>query len=111
MAEKKNIPTQFIQKMFSGRLLMSDFVRQQQRYLFFLFVLGILYIAIHYRIERTVRESRRLERQVENLHAEYVTKSAELMRLSKRSELLRQIRQRNLNLQEPLHPPKKIQKD
>ncbi len=101
----------FVQKMFSGRLLTSDFVRRQRWYAFFLFLLGIAYISIHYRIERTVRESRKLEREIENLHAEYVTKSAALMRLSKRSEVLKQIQQRNLNLQEPNHPPKKITMD
>ena len=108
MAEKKNNSSNFIRKMFSGKLLMSDFVRQQRWYVFFLFLLGIAYISIHYRIERTVREARKLEQEVENLQAEYVTKSAELMRLSKRSEVLKQIQQRNLNLQEPNHPPKKI---
>lgn len=100
-----------IRGMFTGTWLTSGYIQRQRWYILFVFCLAVVYISYRYNIEQTIRKSRRMEAEVKAMHAEYVTKSAELMRLSKRSEVLRQIEQRGLDLQESETPPKRIKAD
>lgn len=111
MAEDvKNIrprKSNIVKDVVSGRALFNLIVKHRG-YIFFLFVLGLLYIGMHDYMEKTVRETRRLEQDLTDLRIEYTTRSSELMLLSRRSEIIRQVKQRGLSISEPQYPPKRI---
>ena len=91
-----------------GSVLTRDFMVKQLPYIFFLAVLGILYIGNRYHSEKLVRRSAMLQTELKELRAEAITVSANLMHLSRQSEVLKLLRQNDLNLLESLEPPKKI---
>lgn len=97
--------------IFSGSVLQSDYVYKQRWYILLLFVLSIVYISNRYKADKTLRYGARLRNEVADKKAEYVTKSSELMRLSKRSEVLKQIEKRNIDLKESKTPPKRVKND
>lgn len=97
--------------IFSGSILQSDFLYKQRWYILLLFVLSVFYISNRYKAEKTLRYSAKLKIEVTDKKAEYVTKSSELMRLSKRSEVLKLIQRRNLDLKESKIPPKRVKND
>jgi hypothetical protein len=106
--EKKNI----MRGLFSGDMLLSGIIAKQGGYLLFLVALAMFYIGFHYHMAHTVQQVRNIEREVENLKAEYSTKSSELMRMSKQSEISRMLKELNVTtVAPPKVPPKKINKN
>ena len=96
--------------VFSGSVLQSNFLYKQRWYIFLLFVLSIIYITNRYLADKTLRYNARLRLEVVEKKAEYITKSSELMRLSKRSEVLKAIKKKNIELSESQTPPKRVKK-
>jgi len=103
--------TNILKDLVSGKVLLNVVLVNQRWYILFLFVLALSYIGMHYYMERTVRETRRLQQELLSLRIEYTVRSAELMSLSRRSEIARQVRQRGLSIREPQYPPKRIKMD
>ena len=100
-----------VRSLFSGNLLLNDMIMKQWKYLLFLVILALLYIRFHYAMSDTVWQVRRMEREVDNLQAEYATKSSELMRMSMQSEVERMLRERGITtVAAPKAPPKRIPK-
>jgi hypothetical protein len=97
-----------VKDFMDGSVLTRDFVVNQLPYIFFLAVLAILYIGNRYHSEKLVRRSVELQSELKELRAEAITVSAELMHMSRQSEVLRLLRRNNLDLSESLEPPKKI---
>ena len=87
---------------------MRHIMERQLRFIFFLFALVIVYISLHYAVSQTLVERRRLEREIKNLHAEYITCTAELMYLSKREEVSKRLAQFGSKVHAPTVPPKRI---
>jgi len=95
--------------LFSGNLLLNEIISKQWKYLLFMVALALSYITFRYLREDTVRQVGRVEREVKNLRAEYETKVAELMRMSKQSEVSRMLRERGITtVAAPKTPPKRI---
>lgn len=61
-------------------------------YLFFLFFLALVYIGNSYYSEKTVREIDQTNREIKELHSEFITTKSELMRKSKLTEVANSIR-------------------
>ncbi len=110
MAGQKNIEKKnTVRKLFSGDVLLSDTITKQRWYLVFLFFLALFYIGFHYNMAQTVKQVRKLEREVTTLQAEYATRSSELMRMSKQSEIIKMLKEKNgINVAAPKAPPKRI---
>jgi len=103
--ERENI----VRGLFSGNLLLNDVISKRWKYLLFLVVLALSYITFHYLMADTVRHVRRVEREVQNLRAEYATKASKLMQMSKQSEVSRMLREREITtVAAPKTPPKRI---
>lgn len=100
-----------LKDVISGKVLLNVVLVRQRWYILFLFMLALTYIGLHYYMEKTVRETRRLEHELTNLRIEYTTRSSELMLMSRRSEVNRQIKQRGMTICEPQYPPKRIKID
>lgn len=97
-----------VKDFIDGSVLTRDFVLKQLPYIIFLAVLAILYIGNRYHAEKIVRRSGELQSEIKELRAEAITVSAELMYLSRQSEVLKLLRKNNLDLEESLEPPLKI---
>ncbi len=91
-----------------GSVLTRDFVIRQLPFIIFLTILAILYIGNRYHAEKLVRRSSELQTEMKELRAEAITVSAELMHLSRQSEVLKLLEKNNLDLAESVEPPKKI---
>ena len=96
--------------IFSGSVLQSNFIYKQRWYILLLFILSIIYISNRYIADKTLRYSSKIKTGMSEKKAEYVTKSSELMRMSKRSQVLEQIKKRNIDLKESKTPPKRVKK-
>ena len=91
-----------------GTVLTREFVMKQLPFIIFLAILAIIYIGNRYHAEKLVRRSGELQAELKELRAEAVTVSAELMHLSRQSEVLKLLRDNNMDLVESLDPPRRI---
>ena len=70
--------------------------------------LTAIYIGNRFHAEKITRESTKLQREVKDLRAESLSTSADLMYLSKQSEVFAMIKEKGLNLEELKTPPYKL---
>ncbi len=105
---KKEKGNASVRDFMDGSVLTRDFVMKQLPFIIFLAILAILYIGNRYHAEKLVRRSGELQTELRELRAEAITVSAELMHLSRQSEVLKLLEKNNLDLAESLVPPKKI---
>jgi hypothetical protein len=74
--------------------------------IFFVLVLGLIYIGNTHYAEETVRKINVMQVEVEDLRADYTTLKADLMFSSKQSEVARKVKE--FGLKESLIPPYKV---
>ena len=94
--------------VLDGSLLTNEWVVRQLPYIIFLVVLAFVYIGKRYHAERRLRRNIVLQKEINDLRAESITTAAELMLISKQSEVAKQVKERGLDLEESVVPPKKI---
>ena len=75
-------------------------------YILYFTIIGLFYIGNSHYAERMVRRTEQLEREVENLRANYTTLKASYMYESKQSQVAK--RAKELGLEESATPPYKI---
>jgi hypothetical protein len=97
-----------VKDFIDGSVLTRDFVVRQLPFIIFLAILAIFYIGNRYHSEKLVRRNSELQAELKELRAEAITVSAELMHMSRQSEVLKLLRRNNLDLVESLEPPRKI---
>ena len=97
-----------IKDLLDGSLIANDFIVKQLPYIIFLVALAFIYIANRYHAEKVVRASIELSKEINELRAEAITTSSELMFISKQSEVAKLIEERGLGLKESVEPPRKI---
>jgi hypothetical protein len=76
-------------------------------YVLFLVFLGLFYIGNSHYADKTNRKISKLEREVEDLRADYTTLKSDYMYSSKQSEVAKKVKE--LGLFESLEPPHKIE--
>lgn len=97
-----------LKDFIDGSVLTRDFVVRQLPFIIFLSILAVLYIGNRYHAEKLFRRSGELQSELKELRAEAITVSAELMHLSRQSEVLKLLSEKDLDLVESLEPPQKI---
>ncbi len=103
---KENKIRKNLTALLSGRFLISDATLNNLPFLFYLALLGLCYIANGYYAQSKDREYDKLNAQIQDLHSRYVIAQAQLMYLSKESEVAKMAAP--LGLKESLVPPDKI---
>ncbi|HPJ58117.1 MAG TPA: FtsL-like putative cell division protein [Bacteroidales bacterium] len=98
----------FIKELLSGSMITEKIILRNLWYVLLLTFLAAIYIGNRFHAEKTTREISRLQREVKDLKAESLATSADLMYLSRQSEVYRQVRERGLNLEELKSPPYKL---
>ncbi|MCD4834343.1 MAG: hypothetical protein K8R31_11150 [Bacteroidales bacterium] len=106
--ERKEQKFGSIKDLLDGSLIANDFVLKQLPYIVFLVILAFIYIANRYHAEKVVRASIELTKEINDLRAEAITTSSELMFNSKQSEVTKLVESKGLGLIESVEPPKKI---
>jgi hypothetical protein len=109
--EKKEVTTKkvtagaLLKDLMSGSTITDKIILKNLGYILLLTLLGAIYIANRFHAEKLTRETTRLQKEVKDLRSESLSTSADLMYASKQSEVFRQIREKELNLEELREPP------
>jgi cell division protein FtsL len=106
---KKQLKTgSFIKELLSGSMVSEKIILKNLGYVSLITLLAAFYIGNKFHAEKVTRETSRLQREVKDLRAESLSTSADLMYLSKQSEVYTMVREKGLNLQELKTPPYKL---
>ena len=105
---KQGKPVSFWKELMSGIIFSDVIILKNLWFIIFLTVLGAIYIGNRFHAEKVTRESSRLAREVRDLKAEALSTSADLMYVSKQSEVYRMVREKGLGLEELKTPPYRL---
>lgn len=106
--ESKELNGTSLRDFLDGTVITRKNVVNQLPFLVFLCLIGIIYIGNRYHAEKVIRDISRMQEDVKNLRAEEITTASELMKISRQSEVIKIIKERDLGLVESTHPPAKI---
>jgi len=98
----------FIKELLSGSMVSEKIILKNLGYISLITILTAIYIGNRFHAEKITRESTRLQREVKDLRAESLSTSADLMDISKQSEVFTLIREKGINLEELKTPPFKL---
>jgi hypothetical protein len=106
---KKQInPGSFIKELLSGSMVSEKIILKNLGYVALITLLTAAYIGNRFHAEKITRESAKLQREVKDLRAESLSTSADLMYISKQSEVFALVREKGLDLEELKAPPYKL---
>lgn len=108
--EKRKDPRtgSFIKELISGSMVSDKIILKNLGYLILLTILGAIYIGNRFHAEKITRETTRLANEVRDLRAEALSVSADLMSVSRQSEVFRMVREKGIGLEELRTPPYKL---
>jgi cell division protein FtsL len=98
----------FIKELLSGTMVTEKIILKNLWYVLLLTLLAAIYIGNRFHAEKVTREMTRLQREVKELRAESLSTSADLMYVSRQSEVYKLVREKGLNLEEMKTPPYKL---
>ncbi len=98
----------FFKELLSGSMISEKIILKNLGYVSLITVLAAIYIGNRFHAEKLTRETSRLQKEVKDLRAEALSTSADLMYLSRQSELYRMVKEKGLNLEELKTPPYKL---
>ena len=107
-AGKQIKPGNFIKELLSGSMVSEKIILKNLGYVSLVTLLAAIYIGNRFHAEKITRESTRLQREVKDLRAESLSTSADLMYISKQSQVYTLVREKGLNLEELKTPPFKL---
>jgi hypothetical protein len=106
---KKQVKTgAFLKELLSGSMVSEKLILQNLGYISLVTFLAAVYIANRFNAERITRETSKLQREVKDLRAEALSTSADLMFVSRQSQVYNLVREKGLNLEELKTPPYKL---
>lgn len=97
-----------VKDVISGNVLVRGYLVKHVPYIILLVVLAILYISNRYKNEKIAIEQQQLHEELKNLRSESITTAAELMRISRQTEVINLVKERGMELEESTVPPKII---
>jgi len=107
--KKKQVSTgSFIRELLSGSMVSEKIILKNLGYISLITLLSAVYIGNRFHAEKITRQTTRLQREVKDLRAESLSTSADLMSVSKQSEVYSNVREKGLNLEELKSPPYKL---
>lgn len=106
--KKKAKTGSFIKELLSGSMITEKIILKNLWYILLITLLAAIYIGNRFHAEKITRETAKLQREVKELRAESLSTSANLMFISRQSEVQRLVKERGLNLEELKTPPYKL---
>lgn len=107
-SKKKNTNGSFIKELLSGSMVSEKIILSNLGYVALITGLLAFYIANRFHAEKITREMSRLQREVKDLRAEALATSADLMYVSRQSEVVKLVGLKGLNLEELKTPPYRL---
>lgn len=101
-------PVSFLKELLSGSMISEKIILKNLGYVSLITLLAAIYIGNRFHAEKVTREASRLQREVKDLRAEALSTSADLMYVSRQSEVYRLVKEKGLNLEELKTPPYKL---
>lgn len=98
----------FLKELLSGTMISEKIILSNLGYISLITILLAFYIANRFHAEQVTRESAGLLREVKDLRAEALSVTAELMQMSRQSEVYKMVKEKNLNLEELKTPPYRL---
>ncbi|MEI6048789.1 MAG: FtsL-like putative cell division protein [Bacteroidota bacterium] len=98
----------FMKELLSGSMVSEKIILKNLAYILLVTLLAAIYIGNRFNAEKITRETTKLLREVKDLRAESLSTSADLMNVSKQSEVFRLVKENGLNLEELKTPPYKL---
>jgi cell division protein FtsL len=98
----------FMKELLSGTMVTEKIILKNIWYVLLITFLTAIYIGNRFHAEKITRELTKVQREVRDLRSESLSTSADLMDLSRQSEVYRLIRERGLTLEELKTPPYKV---
>lgn len=95
----------FMKELLSGSMVTEKIILKNLGYILLLTFLAAIYIGNRFHAEKITREIARFEREVKDLKAESLSTTADLMYVSRQSEVFRLVKEKGLNLEELKKPP------
>ncbi len=105
-AKKKSLSGRFFMDLLGGDFLAYTWVRRQVNYVFFLAAIALVYIGNSYYAEDMSRKIDDLNRELKELHYEYISTKSELMQQTKQSTIATRLNKSGLK--ESVEPVRKI---
>ncbi|MFH0843598.1 MAG: FtsL-like putative cell division protein [Bacteroidota bacterium] len=106
--KKKAKTGSFIKELLSGSMITEKIILKNLWYILLVTLLASIYIGNRFHAEKITRETAKFQREVRELRAESLSTSANLMFISRQSEVQRLVKERGLNLEELKTPPYKL---
>jgi len=104
--KKENPVLKGVLSVLDGTILTRDKVVGNLRFLFYIMLIAILYIANSYYAEKKVIEIEKIKKEIKELRSENITTKSRLMFYSRQSEVVKRIGP--YGIKESLIPPRKI---
>jgi len=98
----------FMKELLSGSMITEKIILKNLWYIFLLTLLAAIYIGNRFHAEKITRETAGLQKELKDLRAESLSTSADLMYVSRQSEVYKLVRERGLKLEELKIPPYKL---
>jgi len=106
--QKSSAKRPFLKELLSGSMVSEKLILQNLGYISLITFLAAVYIGNRFHAERITSESAKLQREVRDLRSESLSTSADLMYVSRQSQVYSLIREKGLNLEELKTPPYKL---
>ena len=97
-----------IRTVLDGTLFYKGLIKNNLLYIVFVILLAIFYIGNRYKCEDQLAHIAQLEKEITDLRYEAITTSAELMSISRQSEVARLVKKRGIPLEESIKAPQRI---
>jgi hypothetical protein len=98
----------FMKELLSGSMVSEKIILKNLGYISLITLLAAIYIGNRFHAERITREIARIQQEVKDLRAESLSTSADLMNVSKQSEVFKMVKEKGLDLEEMKAPPYKL---
>ena len=98
----------FMKELLSGSMVSEKIILKNLGYVSLITLLAAIYIGNRFHAEKITRETTKLQREVKDLRSEALSTSADLMYVSRQSEVFRMVREKGLSLEELKTPPYKL---
>lgn len=99
----------YLASLLSGNILSRSEVRRMYPYMLFIAFLMLLYISNVFKMQQMYRREAALKREIKELRAKSVTISSMKMNATRQSQIIKELRERGIDLQESLTPHKLIE--
>jgi hypothetical protein len=107
-SEKQAKPASFMKELLSGSMISEKIILKNLGYISLITLLAAIYIGNRFHAEKVTRQTTRLQKEVKDLKAESLSTSADLMNVSRQSEVYRLVKEKGLGLEELKTPPFKL---